>query len=257
MALAYGRGSTAAVEVLKMDEYKEKLKYTSIGVALIAAVFQIAIPEFFGVKTSDQSAKALPGLSKSKDWDAKDGDRGLGYDIGRKCMAVYMDRSSTTMYSLSPVANLVTSTMLTEAQEFMTILITWINTFLTDRENKGGDKQETIQHMSHAIWTICEMLHSARAPGRGPIFWGTLQALGVMRELRMANFSAHPALSHIINIYLQDNAVTKSEMASMERRLKSVLEEVKALKSSIDRKAGFAAKKKAKATPADDRESEI
>jgi hypothetical protein len=40
-------------------------------------------------------------------------------------------------------------------------------------------------------------------------------------------------------------------MASMERRLKSVLEEVKALKSSVDRKVGFAGKKKAKGTPAD------
>jgi hypothetical protein len=267
MALAYGRGSTA-VEVLKMGEYKEKLKYTSINAALIAAGFQTAIPEFFGVKTSDQLAKALPGLSKAKDWDVKDGDCGLRYDIGRKCMAVYMDWSATTMYSLSPVANLITSTMLTEAQEFVTTLITWINTFLTDMGNKGGDEQETIQHMSHAIRTICEMLHAARAPGRGPfrpgekgvkICWGALQALqalGVMRELRMANFSAHPALSHIPNLHLQDNAVTKSEMASMERWLKSVLEEVKALKSSVDRKAGFAGKKKAKGTPADDVGSE-
>jgi hypothetical protein len=85
--LAYGRGAST-VEVLKMDGYKEKLKYTSIDAALIAAGFQIAIPKFFGVKTSDQSAKALPGLAKAKDWDAKDGDRGLRYDIGRKCMVV-------------------------------------------------------------------------------------------------------------------------------------------------------------------------
>jgi hypothetical protein len=188
MALAYGRGAST-VEVLKMDEYKEKLKFTSIDAALIAAGFQIAIPEFFGLKKSDQSAKALPGLAKAKKWDAKYGDRGLRYDIGQKCMVVYMDRSKTTMYSLSPLANLIASTMLTEAQEFVTTLITWINTFLTDRGNKGDDEQETIQHMSHAIRTICDMLHAARAPGRGPfrpgekgvkIFWGTLQSLVVM-----------------------------------------------------------------------------
>jgi hypothetical protein len=167
MALAFGQGSTT-VEVLKMNEYKEKLEYTSIHAALIAAGFQIAIPEFFGVRMTDQSAKALPGLAKSKDWDAKDGDRGLRYDIGRKCMAIYMDRSTMTQFSLDPMANLIASTMLTEAQEFVTTLITWINTFLTDRGNKGDDEQETIQHMSHAIRTICEMLHAARAPGRGP-----------------------------------------------------------------------------------------
>jgi hypothetical protein len=80
MTLANGKGATTQ-EVLKMAEYKEKLKYSSIDGALIASGFQIAIPEFFGFRTTDKSAKALPGLSKSKDWDAKEGDRGLRYDI--------------------------------------------------------------------------------------------------------------------------------------------------------------------------------
>jgi hypothetical protein len=150
MALAKGIGATTQEE-LKMAEYKEKLKYSSIDAALIAAGFQIAIPEFFGIRTTDKSAKALPGLSKTKDWDAKDGDRGLRYDITRKCMMIYMDRSGTIQYSLSPVARLVAGTMLTEAQEFVTTLVTWISTFLTDRGNKGDDEAETIQHMSHAV----------------------------------------------------------------------------------------------------------
>jgi hypothetical protein len=253
MTLAYGRGSTTA-EVLKMEEYKEKLKYASSDAALIAAGFQIAIPEFFGIKTADLSAKSLPGLSKGTDWDAKNGDRGLRYDISRKCMAVYMDRNKTMSYSLNPSANLVASTMLTEAQEFVTMLIVWINTFLTDRANKGDDEAETLQHMSHAVRTICEMLHAARAPGRGPyppgekgarIFWGTLQALTVMRKLREANFSSHPALSHILNLHLQDNSVSKADMAGMEKKLKAVLDEVKALKSAADR--GVSAKKKGNA----------
>jgi hypothetical protein len=68
-------------------------------------------------------------------------------------------------YSLSPVARLVAGTMLTEAQEFVTTLATWISTFLTDRGNKGNDEEETIQHMSHAVRIIMEMLHAARAPG--------------------------------------------------------------------------------------------
>jgi hypothetical protein len=42
MVLAYGRGTTTQ-EVLKMDEYNEKLKFSSISAALIAAGFQIAI----------------------------------------------------------------------------------------------------------------------------------------------------------------------------------------------------------------------
>jgi hypothetical protein len=144
-----------------MTEYKEKLKYSSIDAALIAAGFQIAIPKFFGIKTTYKSAKALPGLSKSKDWDTQDGDRGLRYDISRKCMTIYMDRSSTMHYNISPAARLVAGTMLIEAQEFVTTLVSWISTFLTDRGNKGDDEAETIQHMSHAVRTIMEMLHAS------------------------------------------------------------------------------------------------
>jgi hypothetical protein len=61
----------------------------------------------------------------------------------------------------------------------------------------------------------------AQGQMRTKLFWGILQALGVMRELRAANFSAHPALSHILNIHIQENAVTKSEMIAMEKRLKN------------------------------------
>jgi hypothetical protein len=150
MALANGKGATTQ-EVLKMAEYKEKLKYSSIDAALIALGFQIAIPEFFGIRTTDRSTKALPGLTRSKDWDAKDGDRGLRYDITRKCMTVYMDRSATMQYNMGPAARLVAGSMLTEAQEFVTTLVSWISTFFTDRGNKGDDEAETIQHMLHAV----------------------------------------------------------------------------------------------------------
>jgi hypothetical protein len=139
-----------------------------------AAAFQIAIPEFFGIRTADKSAKALPGLTKSKDWDTKDGDRGLRYDLTRKCMTMYMDRSATMHYNMSPAARLVAVTMLTEAQEFVTTLVTWISTFLTDRGNKDDNEAETIQHMSHAVRTIMEIIHAARAPGRGPFANGEM-----------------------------------------------------------------------------------
>jgi hypothetical protein len=134
--------------------------------------------------------------------------------------------------------------MLAESQEFVTVLISWMNAFLTDRANKGDDETETIQHLSHALRTIMEMLHGARAPGRGPfvgremgpkLFWGTLQAIGVMRKFRETNFSAHPALSHILHLHLQDNAVTKSEMKAALKKIKDLTADVKILKGAADR----------------------
>jgi hypothetical protein len=67
--------------------------------------------------------------------------------------------------------------------------------------------------------------------------------MGVMRELRAANFSAHPALSHILNLHLQDNAVTKSEMIAVEKKLKTIMDKLKALKGTVDR-SGFGKSKK-------------
>jgi hypothetical protein len=88
-----------------------------------------------------------------------------------------------------------------------------------------------------------EILHGARAPGRGPfvgremgpnIFWGTLQAIGEMRKFRESNFSAHPALSHILNLHLQDNSVTKSEMTAALDKIKDLTADVTLLKSAAD-----------------------
>jgi hypothetical protein len=125
------------------------------------------------------------------------------------------------------------------------VLISWMSAFLTDRANKGDAEKETIQHLSHALRTIMDMLHGTRAPGRGPfvgremgpkIFWGSLQAIGVMRKFKETNFSAHPALGHILNLHLQDNAVTKSEMKAALDKIKDLTADVKTLKGAADRK---------------------
>jgi hypothetical protein len=73
-----------------------------------------------------------------------------------------------------------------------------------------------------------------------------------MRNLREANVSAHPALSHILNSHLQDNSVSKADMAVMEKKFKAVLDAVKALNNAVDHGVASSAKKKgnAAATPA-------
>jgi hypothetical protein len=45
-----------------------------------------------------------------------------------------------------------------------------------------------------------------------------------MRKFREANFSAHPALSHILNLHLQDNIVTKSELTMVTKKIKYLAE---------------------------------
>jgi hypothetical protein len=71
----------------------------------------------------------------------------------------------------------------------------------------------------------------------------------------VANFLSHPALSHILNLHLQDNTVTKSELAASEKKLKTTMDDLKALKGAVDRGGWGKSKKQAaaaKALAADD-----
>jgi len=68
---------------------------------------------------------------------------------------------------------------------------------------------------------IFKLMHEARLPGRGPhalgnkygsVLWGALQTHRVMQDLASEGFEVHPRLSHILNIHLRDNAVSRSAM---------------------------------------------
>jgi hypothetical protein len=73
--------------------------------------------------------------------------------------------------------------------------------------------------ISHCVRAIFADLHEARIAGRGSypkgieaaagIVWGSLQGLKRMQEYSALGFSAHPKLSHILNLHLQDHALMK------------------------------------------------
>jgi hypothetical protein len=117
------------------------------------------------VKAGDKSAKTLPGLSKSADWDGKDVERGYKIRHHPEMSGRLHGSNEEHPEFIEPDSqSVVGTTMLVESHKFVTSLMSWINTFLGDRTNKGDDEQETIKHVLHDG-------HASRGPrpGMGPV----------------------------------------------------------------------------------------
>jgi hypothetical protein len=65
-----------------------------------------------------------------------------------------------------------------------------------------------------------------------------------MEELRLAQFSAHPSLSHVLNLHLQDNVVSRSKYESLEKRLLEIKKGAYAAKKAADKAGGSNQKKR-------------
>jgi hypothetical protein len=91
---------------------------------------------------------------------------------------------------------------------------------------------------------IFAYLHEARLPGRGiltpeerpvAILWGSLQAHKKMEELTKKQFSAHPLLSHVLNLHLRQHSVRKVEHLALLSRMKSLEADLATVKGVADK----------------------
>jgi hypothetical protein len=248
MALAWGQGNTMA-EILKLDESRTKLSYTSTEEAIIATSFYLEIPAFFGKPTlgaTNSSAKILPGLPNYETWDVGDTDRGLRYDLKRKIQEQVNTWELVSLHSLPVAAQPLASNMLKASAEFVGVVSNWITGFYQDSKCKGANEIETWKHISHTVREICHILHVARGSGRGHIanpqdrasclFWGQLQAHREMQSLSKAGLVGDHRLSHILNLHLRDNAVMKSELIKVNDLLRELKKDVMELKNKAKKK---------------------
>ena len=65
--------------------------------------------------------------------------------------------------------------------------------------------------------------------------WAQLQCHRVMDELRTAGFGAHPALSHVLNLHIQDNVVSRSKFEALERKFIEVERIAKEARKAADK----------------------
>jgi hypothetical protein len=66
-----------------------------------------------------------------------------------------------------------------------------------------------------------------------------------MEELRLAQFSSHLVLSHVLNLHLQDNVVSRSKYESLEKRVLEIEKVAHGAKKAADKAAVGAGGKKA------------
>jgi hypothetical protein len=67
------------------------------------------------------------------------------------------------------------------------------------------------------------------------LVWAQLQCHRVMDELRTAGFGAHPALSHVLNLHIQDNVVSRSKFEALERKFIEVERITKEARKAADK----------------------
>ena len=142
------------------------------------------------------------------------------------------------------------SAMWADTKTSLNDLATWISEHYSQLSEQAGAKDgpEVWKLVCPCIRVIFKLMHEARLPGRGPhalgdqfgsVFWGALQTHRVIQELSSEGFEAHPRLSHILNIHLRDNAVSKSAMD----RVLAEMTEIKRIAEKAEKTADHALQK--------------
>ena len=95
--------------------------------------------------------------------------------------------------------------------------------------------------MSHCVRAIFTHLHKARRfgsgenVGSGRVIWALLQGSVAAKEFLTLGFSNHPVVQNVLNLHMQQNAVTKekytADMLSVNNTLKDLLTRVGKLQS--------------------------
>ena len=94
------------------------------------------------------------------------------------------------------------------------------------------------------IFMLCHRIlsaskqHCSAGGGDVQVVWAQLPCQRVMYELCSTRFAAHPALSHVLNLHLQDNVMSQPKLKAMERKMTEVEQLAHEAKKLADKKGG-------------------
>ena len=231
MALKLG---TTLEDAAADADFKSKVRkngYTTIDEANVASSFSRSLPAFFGKPTPTESRK-LPALKTADAWEPKTMVDGARDVLDRLLVAAGRELQSVSMDFLSDEGLLVAQSCIQSAVKFVTDLSTWMSREYVELLKRGGSEVECWCLISHCVRAVFKDLHEARMPGRGPhltpedraasSIWGCFQSHLKMQEFEKVGFSAHPTLSHILNIHLRGHTVSKATFDKLLVRLAAV-----------------------------------
>ena len=254
LALMHG-GSESAKSAAEFASITKKVGYDSTDEALVVTSFNLELPEAFGSLPRSGIAKdsrVLPGLPTFREWDGGDGYLGLKVELANKLSEFMAPMGQHYRHCLSGEALITAMEMLGSSKLFISDLSTWVNTTYQDtRARTMASEKEAWSLISHCVRVIFKLLRDARASGArwteatrdAQLVWAQFQCHRVMEELRLAQFSSHPALSHVLNLHLQDNVVSRSKYESLEKRVLEIEKVAQGAKKAADKAVGAGGKK--------------
>jgi hypothetical protein len=246
LALMHG-GYESAKSAAEFASITKKVGYETTEEALVVTSFKLELPEAFGSLPKTGIAKdsrVLPGLPTFREWDGGDGYLGLKVELANKLGEFMVPMGQHYRQCLAGEALIVAMEMLASSKLFISDLSTWINTTYQDtRARTMASEKEAWSLISHCVRVIFKLLRDARSAGArwtdetrdAQMVWAQFQCHRLMEELRLAQFSAHPALSHVLNLHLQDNVVSRSRYESLEKKVTEIAKIANEAKKAADK----------------------
>jgi hypothetical protein len=238
---------TSINEIVTYEAKSLKVGASSALEATLCASFRQELPQFFGVlsKSVARDDRVLPAMTTYELWDSQSAASGGRYMMASSVSTTVDGLVQSLSTNVAGAGLEVARTMLNDSRDFLNRLSSWITQSYQDLVNKGGSEKEAWAYVSHCVRAIFALLYKARAPGRGPFLdesrrqagmvWGALQCHSICRHLLDSNFSGHPTLSHILNLHLRDNAVMKSSLDALVKRIDRMDGDVKGAKKAAEK----------------------
>ena len=242
-------GSESAKAAAEFASITKKVGYETTDEALVVTSFNLELPEAFGTLPKSgiaRDSRVLPALPTFQEWDGGDGYLGLRVELAHKLNEFLGPMGQHYRNCLTGEALIIANEMLAASKLFISDLSTWINTTFQDtRARTMASEKEAWSLISHCVRVIFKLLRDARAGGARwtpetrdvQLVWAQIQCHRVMSKLRLAQFSAHPALSHVLNLHLQDNVVSRSKYEAMEKRMLEIEKVARDAKKVADKLA--------------------
>lgn len=209
-------------------------------------------PKAFGAPPSSGIAGdswLLPALPTFKEWDGGDGYNGLKVMLTNKLAEFACHMSNYYRTSLAGEGLTVALEMLSTSVTFILELLKWMNhKYMDTLIYTMASEKEAWALIAHCVCIIFKLLQDACSSGSQwtpealygdvRLVWAQLQCHRVRSDLQGVVFGAHPALSHVLNLHLQDNIASCSKFEALEKRVVEAECIARDAKLAAERRAG-------------------
>lgn len=225
-------GSESAKAATEFASVTKKVGYSSPDEALVVTSFSLKLPEAFGSLPNSGvtwDSWILLALLTFKEWDGGDGYNSLKITLSDKLTEFVPQMGSYYRTCLTGEALTIANEMLAVSKNFINEFSTWMHLKYQDMLARTmACEKEAWSLITHCVRVIFKLLRDAQLSGSHwtpeasdgdvQLVWAQLQCHQVMHKLRVAGFSAHPVLSHVLNLHLQDNVASRSKFEVLEKK---------------------------------------